>query len=102
MGGGIVIGNAIEQAQHTDNGRLLGALVLKAGYDANTLTQGKDVTSVDATGTTEAATQAAKAAQIAQGQEMVGSHGGGQAAGRSCGRLGVVPTDQRQVWRSGA
>jgi len=77
------IGNAIEQAQHTDNGRLQGALVLKAGYDAYKLTQGKDVTSVNATGTTEATTQAAqteKDAQIAQGQNMAGSAGAASAS----------------------
>ena len=70
------ISDKIEQARNTDNSRLQGALVLKAGYDAYKLTQGKDVTSVDATGTTEATTQAAqvaKAAQIAQAREVTGS-----------------------------
>ena len=77
------IGDAIDQAQHTDNGRLQDALVLKAGYDAYKLTQGQEVTSVEATGTTEATTQAAqvaKDARIAQGQDMAGSAGAASAS----------------------
>ena len=77
------IGDAIEQAQHTDNSRLQDALVLKAGYDAYKLTQGKDVTSVNATGTTEATTQAAqvaKAAQIAKARDMAGGAGAASAS----------------------
>ena len=77
------IGDAIGQSQHTDNSRLQDALVLKAGYDAYKLTQGKDVTSVDATGTTEATTQAAqvaKAAQIAKARDMAGGAGAASAS----------------------
>ena len=40
--------------------------MLKAGNDAYKLMQGKDVTSINATGTTEATAQAAKAAKAAQ------------------------------------